>query len=132
MENITTKNIPIYQTSVNRLKAVRQASGLSPRQLVADIRQTFPRYDKTLHSKCEHTEDYGVQLDNRALKALEKRYGLTRARENRTKPMRITVRFESGQYSQLQRALEVRGLTAQSYALRAIMRAVIADLEGIQ
>lgn len=129
MENDNTNNIPLPPPPVNRLKAVRQASGLNPRQMVADIRQTYPRYDKTLQSKCEHTDDYGIQLAESALKALEKRYGITKRKENRARPNRITVRFGDRQFSQLQQVLKATGKTAQDYALRAIMAAVIADLE---
>ena len=132
MRNDTTENIPIHPTNVNRLRAVRQASGLNPRQMVGMLRESYPRYDKTLQSKCEHTDDYGVQLAESTLKALERQYGIRRPAENRTKPHRITVRFEKGQYSLLQRALKVRGISAQSYALRGIMKAVVIDLEGIK
>lgn len=132
MRNDSNGNIRISTANVNRLRAVRQASGLNPRQMVGLLKESYPRYDKTLQSKCEHTDDYGVQLAESTLKALERQYGIRRPAENRTKPHRITVRFEKGQYSLLQRALKVRGISAQSYALRGIMKAVTIDLEGIK
>jgi hypothetical protein len=128
----TTGIIPTQTNHVNRLRAVRQVSGMSPKQLITEIKKIYPRYDKTLQSKCEHTDDYGVQLAESTLKALEKRFRVKKPKANRAKPYQITVRFEFGEYQLLQFVLGQKGTSTQGFAYDAIMRAINDELEGAQ
>ncbi|MDD2429692.1 MAG: hypothetical protein PHQ85_08930 [Eubacteriales bacterium] len=47
---------------VNPLRTFRIMNNIPAADIVSAIRSKFPRYDKTLQSKCERTEVYGVQL----------------------------------------------------------------------
>ena len=53
-----------------RLRDLRSACGATPQEMVDFVRQEYPKYDKPLQSKCEHTEDYAVELTYPAFKAL--------------------------------------------------------------
>lgn len=54
----------------NRLRELRMASEVTPQTMVDIVRLDYPKYDKTLQSKCEHTEDYGVELTYPAFRKL--------------------------------------------------------------
>lgn len=63
---ITTINTGsiIAQTTapVNPLRKIREDTGAAPAKIIEIVRRRHPKYDKTLQSKCEHTELYGVEL----------------------------------------------------------------------
>lgn len=54
----------------NKLRDLRTASEATPQAMVDIVRMHYPKYDKTLQSKCEHTEDYGVELTYPAFREL--------------------------------------------------------------
>lgn len=58
----------------NRLRDLRLACGVTPQDMVDTVRKEYPKYDKPLQSKCEHTEDYAVELTYPAFKALCLKY----------------------------------------------------------
>ena len=58
----------------NRLRDLRLRSGVSPQEMVEIVQKNYPKYDKPLQSKCEHTEQYAVELTYPALKALYMEY----------------------------------------------------------
>ena len=47
--------------------------GISAKEIVATVKDSFPRYDKTLQSKCEHPE-YGVDLTAPALVSVIRKF----------------------------------------------------------
>lgn len=58
----------------NRLRDLRLRSGIPPQQMVDTVRESFPKYDKPLQSKCEHTDQYGVELTYSAFRDLYMKY----------------------------------------------------------
>ena len=70
---ITTDAI-VAQTSeaVNPLREIRDKSGASTQTVISIVQRRHPKYDKTLQSKCEHTELYGVQLADDSMKDLRR------------------------------------------------------------
>ena len=58
----------------NELMELRGGRGLPAREMVAVVQELYPKYDKTMQSKCEHGEEYGVLLRPDALTALYSRF----------------------------------------------------------
>ncbi len=54
----------------NRLRDLRLHCGIAPQDMVDTVKVDYPKYDKPLQSKCEHTEQYAVELTYPAFKAL--------------------------------------------------------------
>lgn len=52
----------------NRLRDLRLRTGAAPQEIVDIVRKNYPKYDKPLQSKCEHTELYAVELTYPALR----------------------------------------------------------------
>ena len=78
----------------NPLKRLRLTTGLPASTLVQAVRTNYPRYDNSLQSKCEKTDEYGVELCKEAMNALivyapdlPKRGPKT---ERRSKPCRVS------------------------------------------
>ena len=58
----------------NRLRDLRLSCGATPQELVDAVRELYPKYDKPLQSKCEHTDLYAVELTYPAFSDLFKRF----------------------------------------------------------
>lgn len=58
----------------NRLRDLRLSCGATPQALVDTVRETYPKYDRSLQSKCEHTEVYAVELTYPAFRDLYQKY----------------------------------------------------------
>jgi len=54
----------------NQLRELRMASQATPQEMVDLVRVRYPKYDRTLQSKCEHTDLYGVELTYPAFRDL--------------------------------------------------------------
>ena len=73
----TTKHdesIPQPKQTVKRanwLKAFHVRTDLTSAEIVETIRLLFPGFDKSLLSKCESPERYGIQLTQRAMHLLK-------------------------------------------------------------
>ena len=44
--------------------------GLPAKDMVAVVQELYPKYDKTMQSKCENGDDYGISIRPDAMKAL--------------------------------------------------------------
>lgn len=58
----------------NRLRDLRLSCGATPQELVDAVRETYPKYDKPLQSKCERTDLYAVELTYPAFRDLYQRF----------------------------------------------------------
>lgn len=58
----------------NRLRDLRSLCGATPQEMVDTVRTRYPKYDKPLQSKCEHTDLYGVELTYPAFRSLVLKY----------------------------------------------------------
>lgn len=58
----------------NKLRDLRHSCGATPQEMVDFIREEYPKYDKPLQSKCEHTDLYAVELTYPAFKALYQKF----------------------------------------------------------
>ena len=58
----------------NRLRDLRLSCGATPQELVDAVRENYPKYDKPLQSKCEHTDLYAVELTYPAFRDLYQQF----------------------------------------------------------
>ena len=103
----------------NELRTLRVKNNLPAREMVAVVRELYPRFDKPLLSKCEHGDDYGIDLREDAIEALRVHFGgnvvpeanKRTHKENRRKPVRCYCRMEKTSHAALQRAIKAKGYT---------------------
>ena len=88
------------------------------RDMVEVVAAIYPKYDKVLHSKCEHGEEYGIRLRADAERTLREHFALRGAgaphRPRRSKPYRVQVRLTETAYRLLQQAISRTGATMQT------------------
>ncbi len=127
----TRNSVPAGLANVkNPLKRLRMATGLPASTLVQTVQVNYPRYDKTLQSKCERTDEYGVTLCPEAMDTLIRAYAPeTRTNapriENRTKPCRVSCRLTEAEYGLLQLLITDKGhATMQDYLHQLLIRQI--------
>lgn len=76
----------------NELRSLRIELGLPARDMVAVVQGLYPKYDKTMQSKCENGDDYGISLRPDAMKALYEKFapGGTKASRRKKDRHRLT------------------------------------------
>lgn len=69
---VKTLSVPVRENPMreNALRDLRVTKNIPVKEMVAVVRVKHPKYDKHLHSKCEHGEDYGIQLCEDAMNDL--------------------------------------------------------------
>ena len=70
--DLQTSNESIAQKNkdVNILRELRTMYNIPTDEIVKSVQKLHPKYDKTLQSKCEHTDEYGVCLEPNAMNML--------------------------------------------------------------
>lgn len=108
------------------LVTFRRRNKITAMDCVEALRPEYPGIDKTLISKLEHPEKYGAQLTPAAQRALStafreaadgRRSGATDRHKLRR---RAAVRLTDEQWSVLQLALRITGMTMQDAMLCAV------------
>lgn len=115
------------------LRELRLSKQIPAKDMVAVVQQLYPKYDKTVQSKCENGEAYGVSLRPDAMAALYNRFApeLAQARtaakkDKRRLTCRISARLETADYEALQQLIKADGYTTMQDWLTATVRAYIA------
>ena len=114
---------------MNELKALRVTKKIPARDMVEVVQKIYPKYDKTMQSKCENGELYGIELSRDAMDALYEKFDQERAsaiRARRKDKHRLTcsirARLEKPVYDALQRRIEAEGYaTAQDWLTDKVM-----------
>ena len=120
----------------NRLHELRLKKEIRPLDMVNIVRRYYPRYDKHLQNKCEHSSLYGIRLCDDAMDALIKRYAPEdlvpeKKPENRNLPCRISCRMTAGDYTLLMDRIRADGFqTTQDWLLSHLRRYL--NLKGEQ
>lgn len=111
--------------------------GVRDKQLVSAVRELYPKYDKSLHSKVKRGDLYGIDLKPEAVSALMEKYGdpervrsanpmppnapKSRREDRRRLPCRVSCRLSKDDYSELQQAvIEDGDMTMQAWLYRQI------------
>ena len=121
---------------MNELKALRVQKKIPAKDMVEVVRKIYPKYDKTVQSKCENSELYGTQLAPDAMAALYAAFDPERETP-RSAPRKdkhrltcsIRARLETPIYEALQQRIEAEGhATAQDWLTEKIL-AYLAEEE---
>lgn len=118
----------------DKLRELRLAKQIPAKEMVAVVQELYPKYDKTVQSKCENGEVYGVSLRPDAMAALYARFApeLVTARkapkkDNRRLTCRISARLEDADYAALQRLVATEGYASMQDLLTNIVRRYIKE-----
>lgn len=112
----------------NELRNLRIELGLPAKEIVEIVRTIYPKYDKTMQSKCERGEEYGVVLQPDAMSALRKQLdplGKTvdkRKKDRHRLTKRLHCRLDDTTYQVLQRKMETDGYGTSQQLLEALIR----------
>lgn len=106
-------------TTAEELRALRVEKQIPAKEMVAVIQRLYPKFDKTMLSKCEHGGEYGAAIPRAAMDALYAEFApelaAQHARVERRKKDRhrhtdkITVRIENEAYAALQQLIKDDG-----------------------
>ena len=115
------------------LRELRLSKQIPAKDMVAVVQQLYPKYDKTVQSKCENGEAYGVSLRPDAMAALYEQFAPELAkpqkavkRDKHRLTCRISARLETADYELLQRLVAAEGYATMQDWLTATVRAYIA------
>lgn len=117
------------------LKYLRTQKKVLAKDMVAVVQELYPKYDKTVQSKCENGDVYGVSLRPDAMEALYTRFApellskpLKRRRaDNRRLTCRISARLEKADYEALQQLIRANGYATMQDWLTDTVRRCIAE-----
>lgn len=123
----------------NELRDLRMRLQLPVKDMVEVVRTLYPKFDKTVQSKCENGGAYGVLLRPDALEALYRAFD-PEALESRKKPKkekhrltcRISARLEDGDYKALQQHLEADGYSTMQELLTDLVRRYLKEKEDVK
>lgn len=110
------------------LRELRVGKQIPAKEMVAVVQMLYPKYDKTVQSKCENGEAYGVTIRPDALEALYARFAPDHQSVRRSAKKgrhrltcRISGRLESEDYEVLQRNIKADGYsTVQDWLTDAV------------
>lgn len=81
---------------MNDLRKLRTSRQLPAREMVAVVQGIYPKYDKTMQSKCERGNEYGIELKQDAMTALLTKFAPEKLTEvtQETPPTEVATRFQ--------------------------------------
>jgi len=96
------------------LRELRISKNLPAKEMVEVVRGLYPKYDKTMQSKCERGDEYGIQIRPDAMNALYTRFNperLTKKKkgDGHKYTCRISCRLSDEHYSLLQKCVKADG-----------------------
>lgn len=96
------------------LRELRLSRKLPAKDIVSVVQDIYPKYDKTMQSKCERESEYGVQLKQDAMDTLLMKFApdlLTAKKKNDGHRLtcRISCRLEDEEYEALKKYVEAEG-----------------------
>ncbi len=121
----------------NPLRSLRVSRNIPQKDIVEFVQTLYPKYDKTLQSKCERGEEYGIDLKLRALDALLEKYApelleLERYRRGGCHKLtcRVSCRLKDEEYAQLIKHVRADGFdTMQSWLTFVIREYLKGDIK---
>lgn len=121
----------------NELRSLRVDLGLPAKDMVAVVQELYPKYDKTMQSKCENGDDYGISIRPDAMKALYAKFAPNGTKASRRKKDRhrltgrITCRLEDTDMEALQQRMKADGhATAQELMTDLVRRYLAGEVEA--
>lgn len=108
---------------MNDLKSLRVKKRIPTKDIINVVQRLYPKYDKTMQSKCENSELYGVALSPDAMDALYNAFDKDREtapsapkKDRHRLTCAIRARLEKPVYDRLQQLIADEGYaTAQDW-----------------
>ena len=123
----------------NPLRDLRISKNLPAKDMVLTVRTLYPKFDKMLQSKCEHGEEYGIDLKTKAMDALLAKYApelLTQVKHRRDGCHRlkckVSCRLEDDEYAELVKRIKEDGFDTMQAWLAFKIRAYLKSKPSIQ
>lgn len=140
-EASTSLSVSISQKTAevnsNSLRALRLEKNIPPKEIVEVVREMFPKYDKMLQSKCEHSDTYGIELRKEAMDAILAKYNpeqleaIKRKRRGGHKlTKRISCRLADDEYDKLIKYTHEDGFDEMQAWLTFIVRKYLKSKAG--
>ncbi len=112
------------------LRKLRLSKKIPAKKMVAVVKELYPKYDKTMQSKCERGAEYGIKIREDALEALYAKFDPDLLRANKKKQgsghklkCRISCRLPDETYAELQEFITEDGFkTMQDFLTHTVER----------
>ncbi len=126
----------------NLLRELRISKKIPAREIVATVRDLYPKYDKMLQSKCERGEKYGIELRADAMDALFEKYAPERSGASKRKrrdghrlTRKISCRLEDDEYDHLIACIKDDGFDQMqawlSFMVRMYLKTKAKEMKGV-
>ncbi|MCM1439197.1 MAG: hypothetical protein NC131_08345 [Roseburia sp.] len=116
----------------DEIRTLRLEKNIPAKAMAEVIQQLYPKFDKTVLSKCEHGDEYGVHIRPDAVDALYAAFApelleaRKRARDgNRRLTSRVSARLTDEDYEALQRRMRADGYATNQDLLTALVKRYI-------
>lgn len=113
-------------------KAYRAEKNIQSRDMIAAMRDAYPKYGKPTQCMIDNPEKYGVCLTPAAEQLLSARFGQavksaprTRRKPNRAKPNRLFVRLSDELYSEVKRLMGQTNCNSMQDFLETLLLAFV-------
>lgn len=123
--------------ATNELRELRVSRQIPAREMVAVVQKIYPKYDKTIQSKCENSSAYGIVLQPDALDALYTAFAPEaiqaankHKRERHRLTCRISARLEKPDYERLQQLIKADGCNTMQEWLTLMVRQYLQRKDG--
>lgn len=119
--------------ATDELRELRLSQQLPAKEMVAVVQRLYPKYDKTMQSKCERGDEYGIKIQPDALDALysefapELREKRKRKKDGHRLTCRISCRIKDDEYKALQHRISEEGFKDMQSWLADMVRAYIKE-----
>ena len=111
--------------------------------MITVVREIYPKYDKMLQSKCEHGDEYGVDIRYDAMDALLAKYApeLLEAEKRRRQgghklTKRIACRLEDDEYDRLVKCVKEDGFDQMNawlvFTVRQYLKKKAAEMAEVK
>ncbi len=121
------------------LRELRLRCRLPAKEMVAVVQELYPKYDKTMQSKCERSAEYGVDLRPDAMEALYRRFDPAALEARKQKKnsghrltCRVSCRLEGEDYRALQQHIQGDGYKTMQEWLTDMVRAYLREKEALE
>ncbi len=114
------------------LRELRISKNLPAKEMVEVVRGIYPKYDKTMQSKCERGNEYGIQIKQDAMNALLAKFApellnAKKKNDGHRLTSRISCRLEDEEYKALKEIIKEDGFDTMQEWLASKIRAFIKN-----
>lgn len=118
----------------NLLRDLRVTKKIPAKDMIDLVREHYPKYDKALQSKCEHGDEYGIDIRSDAMDALLAKFAPEQLEAEKRRrngghrlTKRIMCRLEDEDYSALVQYITADGYTDMNAWLVTTVRSYLAE-----